>query len=231
MRKFLVICLLLCAGAADAQRARVSKEPFQWYHPGYVVGRWYRPLDVSAGSLENLNAGTTVINNITCEPGGIAGPNGVTIDQLDVDVTGAGTGNLQLAIYNNNPGTSRPGTEITHTSNIVMTSTLAVIATLGSAFHLAPGYYWWCVNADTPSGSVNSSSWKAAFFTHRQPLVANIGSAAGGDILGWNNSQLTAIHVAKTFGTWGDLTGTAFTITTGANNRPFTIGFHVSSIP
>lgn len=120
-------------------------------HPGYVTGNWYWPLPVM-----NRNLITIVNNTIQCHRA-LIGP-GALPKALAVDVDSAGVGNVNLALYANNPITSRPGSLLGTTGNIAVSTSgpaAAAISYTRNTTLLPSGTYWVCSLWDTNGSSVN----------------------------------------------------------------------------
>ena len=121
-------------------------------HPGYVVNNWYVPVGVGGFAV----GVTTTANLIKCYYGAVL--NKVTIGALGFSITTADTGrvgNVQLAIYNDDPTSHRPGTLLSSTTSSMTTSAVATVsAPLGANKQVGPGGndgtsdVWFCANGD-----------------------------------------------------------------------------------
>jgi hypothetical protein len=231
MRKLLALLFALWAGAACAQTSLGSTvlqvrpagsggptvddiKNYTNEFPGYIVGNWYMPT-IGVGGGAAPGAGS-----IRLYPGYIKQL--VTINSLGFRIsTGSAGGNVQAAIYANNPATGRPiGNPLASTASMSTTSTGSVNATV--SIQLQPGLYWWASNCDNGTAVFVSAS--GAF----SPLSFMIGNSA-------QAVDLTAVagfvgtSVTQTFGTWPDLTSASFSDFT-SNSAPI-VQFKVGSVP
>lgn len=187
-------------------------------HPGYIVSNWYVPVGVQIGNFAGANPGA---NSIRMLPAFIK--ERITLNALGVRVaTLSAGGNVQAAIYANNPATGRPqGSPLASTASMPTASVASVNAAV--SVQLEPGIYWFATCMDNATATlvtmVNTSTG---------PLSATIGSATQSNDLG--GGGFTGLSVAGTFGTWPNMTGQTFT---ELNNSSATgiVQFEVGSVP
>lgn len=185
-------------------------------HPGYIVGNWY--LQYSIGMLSSASAPGA--SSIHLYPAYIK--ERITLSSLGVRVsTLSASGNIQAAIYANNPATMRPTGNALASTASMSTSSLANVNSSVSV-QLEPGLYWWATNCDNGTAIFTSIS------SGNYAIGGLIGSATQGNIL-FNGSALTGVTVSQTFGTWPSLTAATFTETT-ATAMPV-VQFLIGSVP
>jgi len=186
-------------------------------HPGYIVNNWYLPYALTS-FVASIAPGA---NSIRLFPAFIK--HRVTISALGLRVaTLSAGGNVQVAIYANNPATGRPtGTALVSTASM---STAAVAnVNAAASVQLEPGLYWFATNCDNGTATFAGAAASTVY------VGAVIGSATqGNDLLG--TQTLLGLSVAQTFGTWPDLTSASFTevLTSGSVPLP---QFKVGSVP
>ena len=134
----------------------------------------------------------------------------ITITVLGITVTSTSATNAQVAIYPNVNG--KPGsTAIVTTGNLSMASATNVTETLGSAVTLEPGGYWAIINRSGTAGYAALSHGLAG------PSVTMIGSATLSDV--GTSTPMLGLTVARTFGSWGDISGLSYSAITGGTSR------------
>jgi len=177
-------------------------------HPGYISGNWYHGnigMSLAAGSALAANAIRSIPFVLKSR---------VTISQLAARITtAAAAGNLQLAIYANNPLTGTPtGPALATTASQSTAATGPFTLPLLANATLEAGVYWLAANAD--NSTVVCQAYAAA------QVVAGflVGSPNLTDITGAATTAALVMSLgAQTFGTWPDLTGQTFT-RVGANS-------------
>jgi hypothetical protein len=185
--------------------------------PDYQPNNWYLPINLAAtGAGTNPSAGS-----IRLYPEFI--PIALTINNLGVRVTTLSAGgNIQAAIYKNNPTTGRPtGTPLVSTASMSTASVASVSAT--AALSLQPGLYWFATNCDNATatfGSFGSTSMMAGWMVGSASQSSDFSGATG----------LMGLTVSQTFGTWPDLTAGSFTEVGSINSIPI-VQFEVASVP
>lgn len=188
-------------------------------NPGYIVGNWYLPVGItSTAGGGNGGSGT-----LRLTPGYIK--ERITISNLGVRVsTLFSTGNVQAAIYANNPATGRPtGSALVSTAS--MSTTLVANVSAAASLQLEPGLYWFATCLDNATASLVAVS---ATITASS---ATIGSAiANGAGVLTTTSGLTGVNVAGSFGTWPNLTSATFNESAGSAGYGVVV-FQVASVP
>lgn len=187
-------------------------------HPGYIANNWYVP-----SPNFQLGTGTTpAVNSIRLYPGYVK--ERITISNLGIRVIANAAGNVQVAIYANNPVTGRPtGTALVSTAS--MSAAVATTVSSAASVQLEPGLYWFAGNTDTAAltFTVPGASTSGA-------MGLLIGSATQGNVFGGGSGSLNGLTVAQTFGTWPDLTGGSFTELVAAASL-IGVEFQVASVP
>lgn len=171
----------------------------------YIVGNWYLP-----GGIRSVSGGANGgIGTVRTHPAIIRRP--CTISDLGVRVTSAVAGNVQAAIYANNPLTGRPtGAPLVATES--MSTAAATVVTSAAALEIdTPGLYWFAVCVDTTGAVLNAIS--NSMGSGMSDLIGsatptNAMSATGG---------LSGLAVTGTFGTWPDMTAASFTESVGSS--------------
>ena len=155
-------------------------------------------------------SGTGAANTIYCAPFRIF--RRVTITALGLHVVSTSANNAQVAIYPNVSG--KPGTSPTiATGNLSTASAAAVVETLGSPVTLDPGIYWACINRD-------STNQVIAVATQQVGAIATItGSATLADVLSAGPAVINHLSAARTFNSWGDISGLSYTAVAGTTSR------------
>lgn len=200
-------------------------------HPGYVVNRWYSPVQSSFGA-----AGTAPGSHvIVCGFGGWAKK--VTVNNVTLRISTLSVGgNVKAAIYADDPATSSPGLYITSNTSAFSTSLIGPLsAPLVPPSQIGPGSsagenLWFCTNMDNPTSAINSF---------------NAGTTSFGQVIGSTNANhvtqsaanVTGIYCAganctggSTFGNWpATLVGSTWTMTTVAS--PVLLGLQIQSVP
>lgn len=183
--------------------------------PGYIPSYWCLPFPVpsivagSAPGSGSIRLFPAYIKEL------------VTINALGVRIGTASAGNIQAAIYANNPATGRPtGPALASTASMSTASVTSVNAAVN--LQLGPGLYWFATNSD------NASSIPAMNSANTPVMAALIGSATQSTCLG-SSSGIAGVSVAQTFGTWPDLTSATF-IEVGSGSIPI-VQFKIASAP
>jgi hypothetical protein len=187
-------------------------------HPGYIANNWY----VAAPYQVTSTSASSVANSIRLYPGYVK--ERLTINNLGGRVIGNAAGNLQLAIYANNPATMRPtGNALASTAS--MSTAVAGTVSSAASVQLEAGLYWFAANTDTAA-----LTFTCLNTTTSGPMGFLVGSATQANVLGGGSGSLTSLFVAQTFGTWPSLTAASFSENVGAN---YVVGveFQVVSIP
>ena len=182
-------------------------------HPGYVSGNFYHGntgVSLAAGAALATNTMRLIPFVLKAR---------VSISEVAFRITTlAAAGNIQFAIYANNPATGRPtGNPLATTGSQTTAATGPFsVALTGGPITFEAGVYWFAVNSD--NSTVVCQVYAAA------QVVAGymIGSATLSDVTGAATTGVMALSVAsQTFGTWGDLTSATFTrIGTGSYCAP-----------
>lgn len=185
--------------------------------PGYVANNYYVPM--ADGTFNVGNAIGT--NNTRWFPAYIG--ERCTLSALGfVITTAAAAGNIQGAIYANNPATNRPtGSALASTSNLSTTSTGVVTGSISK--QLEPGLYWFAVNAD------NNTVVVGTFGVNTPQMAILIGDATASNVL-TTSGPLNSLLLSQTFGTWPDVTASGFSFSSGGQSAPMPI-FKVASVP
>lgn len=169
--------------------------------PDYVAGRWY-PAILGTPAISS-NPGANIIQFIM-----VALVKPITISDLGAYITTLSVaGNLQLAIYANDPTTSRPTGNALATTGSISTTLAGVISAdvVGSNVVLQPGFYWAAVNMD--NGTCTIGGVASSF--PRQPYM--VGSTTLANIAVSNTACTLRLTFAQAFNTWPDMTGQALT--------------------
>lgn len=183
-------------------------------HPGYISANWLLPpgLTAIAGAAPTTGRMLFVPFFIKSR---------VTLSSLGVRVTTAASGgNLQLAIYANNPATGRPtGNALATTASISTTSTGNVSAAIaGGNVTFEPGMFWAAYNTDATAGGtvvIQVPSLAAC------PISWLVGTATQANIGASATNAAVLIHVVQAYNTWPDVTAATFVeSTTSSNNGP-----------
>jgi len=187
-------------------------------YPALNVGPWYLPVGVQivAGTNANPTAGS-----IRFFAGYIK--ERITINSLGVRVaTLSAGGNVQAAIYANNPATGRPtGTALASTSSMSTTNVASVNASV--SVQLEPGLYWFATNCDNGTATFASVGVTSTF------MASAIGSATQANSLG-SIAALNGLSVSQSFGSWPDVTSSSFTELVNSNTVPL-VQFKIGSVP
>lgn len=183
-------------------------------HPGYIVGNWYIPPGIRAFS----SGAAPGAGSIRLLPDYIK--ERITINALGVRInTLSAAGNVQAAIYANNPLTNRPtGAALTSTASMTTGSVANVNAS--ASMQLEPGLYWFATNCDNGTAVFTSPASYAASSTVGSPTQTNT-------LVG--NQGLVGVSTPQTFGTWPDLTSATFT-DVNASSIPV-VQFKIGSTP
>lgn len=170
--------------------------------PGYIASQWYSPYEtgmVAAGSAP-------AAGSVRCIP--FVLKSRVTMSDLGVRVTTlAAAGNVQVAIYANNPTTMRPtGAVLANTGSLSTAATGVVSGAIsGGNVTLEPGLYWACLNSDNSTAVFQFSGGAAGI----------MGSLVGGanlvTVSSAAASMIVGVSTPITYGTWSSMTGAIFT--------------------
>jgi hypothetical protein len=185
--------------------------------PGYLAGKWYIP----SGIFSNSAGSAPGAGSIRLFPGYIKQQ--CTLNALGVRIsTLSAGGNVQAAIYANNPATMLPtGTPLVSSGN--MSTTIAASVNAAISLQLGPGLYWFGTNCDNGTVSMPAISPSSLFGAQ------NLGSATqSADMAG--TFGITGVSVAQTFGTWPDLTSASFAELANITNVAL-LQFKVASVP
>jgi hypothetical protein len=177
-------------------------------HPGYIASQWYNPYEtgtVAAGSAP-------AAGSVRCVP--FVLKSRVTMSDLGVRVTTlAAGGNVQVAIYANNPATMRPtGTVLANTASLSTAATGVVSGAIsGGNVTFEPGLYWACLNSDNSTAVFQFSGTGSG-------ICGNLIGAANLTTL-TNSATAAMIGVSTpiTYGTWSSMTGAIFTESTNTS--------------
>lgn len=183
----------------------------------YLAGNWYIPRDVSVvGNGSAPGSGSIRLYPVLIKEL-------VTINALGVRVTTLSAGgNVQAAIYANNPATMRPtGAALASSASMSTASVANVNAAI--SLQLTPGLYWFATNSD------NGTSILTAFSSTTAQAAALIGSSSQSACLG-SGTGLMGLTVTQTFGTWPDLTSGSFAEVGSINSVPI-VQFKIASNP
>ncbi|MES2444718.1 MAG: hypothetical protein V4574_17990 [Pseudomonadota bacterium] len=170
---------------------------------GYISGNWYLAPDiaVAAGTPPTADAIQLVPLVIKAR---------VSLASLGVRiVTAEHGGNLQLALYANDPATGRPtSTAVAATASISTASTGPVSAAIaGGAVTLEPGLYWAGFNLDSIAGGMVAVQVPSP---ESHPTAALIGTATQANLGASASDDLVSLFVAQAYGSWPDLTAATF---------------------
>lgn len=181
-------------------------------HPGYVSGNFYQ----GNGGVQVTTGAAIPANSIRAIPFVIKAR--VTISQLATRIsTVSAGGNIQVAVYANNPATGRPtGNALCATGNLSTAAVAAVAANLvGGNTVLEAGIYWFFVNSDNSVAACQAYAGASVLAGYL------IGSSTLNNITTGGTSVTLALTLSQTFGTWPDVTAASFTeITTGTYAIP-----------
>lgn len=201
-------------------------------HPGYVVNRWYSPIMSTFGAA-GVAPGSHVI---VCSFGGWAKKVTVGAVTLRVSTLFVG-GDVQVAIYADDPATSSPGLFISSNTSSISTSLLGGLsAPLVPAVQIGPGSsagenLWFCANMDNPTSAIDSFN----------PGTTSFGQMIGSTNLNQvtaSNANVTGIYCAaancaggsSAFGSWpATLVGSTWTMTSVSS--PILPGLQIQSVP
>lgn len=202
----------VATGAAVWQAMQIADKQ------GYIVNNWLLPAGLTGLAGAPAAPGT---GSIRLLPGRLR--ERLTISALGVRVTTLSVGgNVQAAIYANNPTTGRPtGNALASTAS--MSTTTATSVNSAVSVQLEPDLYWWATNSDNGT-SVLQSVNAAGVLTGEE-----IGSTTQGNAMG-AGSSITGLSVAQAFGTWPDLTAGSFTEQVNIASMP-AVAFKVGSVP
>lgn len=200
--------------ASATQTERMTLDDLrQWITgiPPYLSGRYYH---MHPGTTLQDGAGPLITNTARGVPFFIRAP--VTITALVIRITTASAGgNVQMAIYANDPADNTPyGSELAKTSSQSTTSTGPFELTpTGGNFTLLPGIYWLLFNAD------NSTVRLSQYNGSRVETSGLVGATSVAN--GWVTGSVPLLHIytALTFGTWGDLTSASWTYAPNDNSH------------
>ena len=169
--------------------------------PGYIAGNWYNPFEIGAVAAGSAPAS----GSVRCTPFMLKSR--VTMSDLGVRVTTLSAGgNVQLAIYANDPATMRPtGTVLANTGAISTAATgIFSAAIAGGNVTLEPGMYWACINSDNSTAVFQYSG------TAAQLMVSLVGSTTLAVLSNTATLNLQGIAVTMAYGTWSTMTGASF---------------------
>ena len=147
----------------------------------------------------------------------------MTISNLGLRVTIlSAAGNVQAAIYANNPTTGRPtGNALVSTASMSTGATGSVSAT--ASVQLEAGLYWFATNCDNGTAAFSAPNVASTFVGYL------IGSATQATDLTTSQS-FWGLSVSQTFGTWPSLTAASFSEITSQGTTPL-VQFQVASTP
>jgi hypothetical protein len=173
-------------------------------HPGYIAGRWYRPVDANVATSGAITTGTVRMSIFYL-------PAAITVDALAVRiVANVAVGNVKVAIYANDPATCRPTGAALVASGDITTATATIVSsgTLTSAV-LPAGFYWFAIQADATAGTggVTVSSYGLL----DMPGPAYMGSATLANILESATASRLMLTVTQAYGSFPDMTAASFT--------------------
>lgn len=173
----------------------------------YISGFWHvPPFAGPAGAGAALSIGS-----IHCVA--FIQPSAEKIQGLGLRIaTVSAGGNVQAAIYANNPLTGRPtGVPLAATTSL-STTTAGVVTSAVTPATIPAGYDWMCVNADNAVVVVTPPSPSATDLT-----AGIIGSATAANVLSAATTAALFVSTPQTFGTWPTLTGATWTEVAGSN--------------
>lgn len=174
----------------------------------YLANSWQIGGAETLGQpVSNSTAGS---NSIHCYPGYFYGYQSM-LSTLGarINTTSAG-GNLQVAIYGDNPATHRPTGFPLVSSASLSTATAGPVSTTqttsGATINvlLTTQRLWWCSNFDNITATANG-------FTSTPAMSALMGGTATQSNLQNTSNLMSGVTVPQTFGTWPDLTSATFT--------------------
>lgn len=186
--------------------------------PGYVAENWYIPTTTTTYMG---NGGAPGNGSIRLFAGYIHRT--VTLNSLGARVVVTAAGNVQAAIYANDPATTRPtGSALASTASLSTASTANVNATV--SVQLTAGLYWFATNCDNATATFISLPANTTFQS------GIIGSATASDVIGSAGGGICGLSVAQAFGTWPSLTAASFSVISNSNTVPI-VQFKVASVP
>lgn len=177
-------------------------------HPGYIASQWYNPYETGTFAAGSSPAA----GSVRCVP--FILKSRVTMSDLGVRVTTlAAAGNVQVAIYANNPATMRPtGTVLANTGSLSTAATGVVSGAIsGGNVTFEPGIYWACLNSDNSTAVFQFSGAGSGIMGNlvgAATLVTLSGSATG---------AIIGVSTPITYGTWSSMTGAIFTESTNTS--------------
>lgn len=199
------------SGLAGRQRASLPD-------PEYIAGSWYVADSFTIGSAGGALPGNSARFYLAKVR------ETVTLNALGVRIiTASSGGNVQAAIYANDPTIMRP-------TGPLLAATASISTTTGGSFNstiskqLGSGQYWFGINTDNAVATFVCGSTTSLL------SASLIGSATQANNLGAGGGALTYVSTPLTFGTWGDLTGATFT-EANASNVFGLVQFKVASVP
>ena len=184
----------------------------------YIVNNWYLPDNVAVAPQGGVNPG---VGSIRLFPGIIR--HRMTIAQLGVRISTTNAGNVQAAIYANNPATGRPtGNALASTAS--MSTASAATVTADASVQVESGLYWFGTCLDNATATLATISNTIGVGMSRL-----IGSSTASNVM-TTTACLTGVNVSGTFGTWPDLSSASFTENQGSSAYG-AVQFKVGSIP
>jgi hypothetical protein len=189
--------------------------------PAYVSNHWYLGPDMSVAAGTPPTADAMQFAPLLIKAR-------VTLSTLGVRITTSETGgNLQLALYANDPAAGRPtGDAVATTAGISTSSTGVVSATIaGGSVTLEPGMYWASFNLDSTAGG-NVAVQVPAPDNH--PTASLVGSASQANLGSSGADNLVSLYVSQSYGTWPDVTSATFVEGSTASRNGPAIHFKVA---
>lgn len=187
-------------------------------HPGYVAGRWYKPLPHAAYASGNTFS-TTATKFVPW-----AVRERVTISDLGARVTtAAGGGTVRLGIYASNSITKDPTGTVLGECTVSTTSTGAVSGALAANLTLEPGLYWQAGQSDSNTAVIQAVTSSVAH------TAAMIGNATLATVT--NTSTLGFVHYTAPIAFTSGLTDVTSETFTAQTSSAFIAFFKVASVP
>lgn len=138
--------------------------PHAWFWP-MVAGRYY-PANLA------LSTSTTTSNAVYLTPFFVPNVEGVTVDELGVEVTATGTGTYaRVGIFKAHPDTGAPDLLVGDSGLIDITST-GFRSNTGLGIYLPQGWYYSTVQRDTTSTIRTGQTDPHSVLGYHAPIIA-----------------------------------------------------------
>lgn len=193
-----------------------------WVYPnGYVSGNWHLGAMLGTTSVVGLAMSVTVQYMMPFQVFQT-----ITVSDLGIRTTTAGTSNIQLGLYASGTGATanRPAALLSNTASFVNNGAAGFYsAALGANQQLTPGIYWLAVQCNDTTAILLSGANTGTSFE------ILMGSSTGAGAIGAATAQTNGVTIPSTFGTWATAVGATFTEQTNA--RDPLVAFKIASIP